>query len=325
MAEDSSRARRAAKTAASAGANAAINVAVAKTTDRVASKVGVKGIEDVARRPTSVRAWTRAAARTGVSWLLNSAAPVVGGKAEDVLNAIGYKRILIAVVSLVVVSMCVVGAAVVGTIAAVENVMKPTAVVATVLDMIPGMGDDAEGDTFTQADIDELGRMCGAVPSPEQVVVEPANGESTNTPSTFVPRAVIDANGKATTEVKDAMKLIPPDADALRAETWMVYRFSHPDEDPHRGWAEFEQVYSPAYSLVASQKTPTDTAMEAGVRTDITPGELLMNIDPNGIYEPFYLAAASSIAYLGMEGWLDTITDEQLSVVMGRAVSLCGI
>ena len=50
-----------------------------------------------------------------------------------------------------------------------------------------------------------------------------------------------------------------------------------------------------------------------------------MNIDPNGIYEPFYLAAASSVAYLGMEGWMDTITDEQLSTVMGRAVSLCGI
>lgn len=325
MAEDSSRARRAAKTAASAGANAAVDVALAKTANRVASKAGVKGIEDVARRPTSVRAWTRAAARTGVSWVLNSAAPVVGGYVEDVLHTIGYKRILIAVVSMVVVSMCVVGAAVVGTIAAVENVMKPTAVVATVLDMIPGMGDDTDGDTFTQADIDDLGRMCGTVPLPEQVVVGTPDDEGSDRSSTFVPRAVIDTRGKATTDVKDAMKLIPSDADALRAETWMVYRFSHPDTDPHREWEAFDQVYSPAYSLVASQKALTPTSSDGEVRTDITPGELLMNIDPNGIYEPFYLAAASSVAYLGMEGWLDTITDEQLSTVMGRAVSLCGI
>ena len=329
MAEDSSRARRAAKAAASAGANAAVDAAVAKTANRVVSKVGVKGIEDVARRPTSVRAWARAASRTGVAWALNLAAPVAGGYVEDVLNHIGYRRIFITVVTVVVstavISMCVVGAVVVGTVAAVENVMKPTAVVATVLDMLPGMGADADGDTPTQEDIDALGRVCGAVPSPEQVVVQPANGESADSPSTFVPRAVIDANGKATSEVKDAMKLIPADADALRAETWLVYRFSRPDDDPHRGWVEFEQVYSPAYSLVASQKTPTETSPRGGVRTDITPGELLMNIDPNGIYEPFYLAAASSVAYLGMEGWMDTITDEQLSTVMGRAVSLCGI
>lgn len=318
MAQDS-RARRAAKGAASKGTDLAVDAAVSKTVNRVASTAaGVKGVEDVVRRPTSVRAWAKAGARTGVSWALNFVAPGAGGRIEEVISAIGYKRIVYSVLFVVGLTTAMVGAVVIGAVAAVESVMKPSAVVSSVLDMIPGMGDD---DSLTQEDIDELGRVCRAVPDPKQVLVNGADPESTET---FVPEAVIDANGKATVEVTEAMKLIPPSADPLRAETWLAYRFSHPGDDPHRDWDAFAQIYEPAYSLVVSHKdAPSDDV--DGPRTDITPNELLMNIDPYGIYEPYYLAAASSVAYLGMEEWFDNISDAQLSTVMGRAMSLCGV
>lgn len=313
MAGNDSRSRRATKAAASKGAAVVARKTVGNVADRVVARTaGVKGIGDVASRPTSLRTWARAGARTGISLALNSVAPVIGSRAEDVINRIGYKRLVIAVVTVFALGMSMMGALVIGAVAAVDTVMKPTAVVTTVMDMIPGLGDNEEG--YTQDDIRELGRLCGPVPSPEQVLTE---GEDPNSAATFTPAAVIDDNGKATPAVTEAMRLIPPDADPLLAETWMVYRFSHPDTDPHRGWEEFEQVYAPAHSLVSAHRGET--------RGDITPGELLMNIDPYGIYPPFYLAAASSVSYLIMEEWFDNITEVQKSAVLGRAVSLCGI
>jgi len=296
------------------------DAAVTKVADTVGSKAGVKGIGEIAQRPRSVKAWAKAGARTGISWAINLAAPGAGGKVEEVLNTIGYKRLAMIVVSLAMIPVVAGGVLIVGAAATVDQVLKPTAVIASVLKMLPGMGDDEDPEKVEQ-DIREIGRVCGPVPVPERVLTDGQDQEST---SSFIPKPVIDDEGKATPEVKDAMKLIPPDADPLQAETWMVYRFSHPDDDPHRDWGTFKQIYDPAYSLVAEKRgEPTDDV--DGPRTDITPAELLMNIDPYGIYPPFYLAAASSVAYLGVEKWFDNITEDQMAAVMGRAVELCGV
>lgn len=54
----------------------------------------------------------------------------------------------------------------------------------------------------------------------------------------------------------------------------------------------------------------------------VTPMEIVMNIDPNGTYEPFSLASSTATVTLIAEKYL-TASDKQTDYAMGRMMEAC--
>lgn len=316
--------RRVARLGTEKGAQEAVNA----ISTRLATKsIPVKGFEDVLSNPRSIRSWARAVTRTGITAGLMYVLPGAGNWIEEALNRIGYKRMAIAAAVMTTATFLVVVSVLVSAAAAVEEVLKPVSVVASILDHIPGFGSD-DGDEGEA--IRAMGKMCGPPPDTAAATLPsdgatPPSGENAPPPSSsFHPEPVIDpVTGKATQRVHDAMQLIPAGSPPLLAESWLMYYLSHPEGDANREWGAFSTAYEGAYAYVNANK-PRPTVDENGTRVDVTPLEIVMAIDPNPTYTPFQLVSSAAVYTLGVEKYLP-MTQLQSSALKGRIYAACGV
>lgn len=310
------------------GAQQAVN---AITQRLVSRNLPIKGFDAVLDNPRSVRTWARALTRTGIAAGLTYVLPGAGNWIEEALSRIGYKRMAIGAAAASLVSLLVVVSVLVSAAAAVESVLKPASVVASVLEHIPGFGPD-DGDE--EEAVNSVGRVCGPTPDTAAATLPSTEAEAdpsastdepTPPPSSFQPEPVIDPDtGKATPRVHDAMQLIPAGSEPLLAESWLMYYLSHPEGDTNRDWDAFTTAYEGAYAYVASQRVAEPIRDEKGERLDITPLEIVMAVDPNPTYTPFQLVASAAVFTLGTEEYLP-MTKGQATVLKGRMYAACGI
>lgn len=323
-----------------------------KAADAAAAKgIPVKGLEEIAARPTSIKAWATTGVRTGVTMALSSVTGVFGGYIEEIIHKIGYKRILWGLGATAVFTAFITFVMAATLVASVtEAVVKPVTVIGSLMDFVPGYGPD---DDQLKGIPD---RVCPVPPKPRagqtvyvetQTPTEDGGVETTTVAQEsnggFIPEPAIGEDGKVTDEARALMRNpgITRNVDPLRVETWMLYALSHPKDDPKAQWDEFGTQYRMAYNFVARQKGEPELSDEPAqnsnrsvnvepqglkpVRTDITPMEMVMQIDPTAYYEPFRLAAATMTATLALEEDRLNQTDDQLSAVIGRMQALCGM
>ena len=355
--EDGSVVKEAAKSVA---ADQAVKAAAAKG-------LPLAGVEDVLAKPTSVKAWTVAGARTAVAAGLTYFTGGFGKWIEAAIHRIGYKRLLVGTLVTFLVTMTVATYMIFSVVAAVsETVTKPVSVIWSIIEDIPGFSKD--DDSLTEGIPDHMCRLppepraaqtltttSSVAPTTEAVPADDPDGSesisvptsSTPTPdSGFVPEKAIGEGGKLTesaTKLMTEVKVHGRGADPLMVETWLLYRMSHSEDDPKVGWDQFGAEYRTAYAYVAHERGATETPPTAAKdsnnlpsdgsepkglsnkRTDITPMELVMSMDPTPYYDPFQLAAATITSYLVLEPGFLSQTDDQVSAVIGRMNALCGV
>lgn len=316
---------------------------VAAATKAAAAKgIPVAGLDRVAAKPTSVKAWMVAGSRTAVKATLTYFSGGTLGWVEEVIARVGYKRLLIGVVALMAVSVVTMVLVFMGIAAAVSTVLQPASIVSSVMDYVPGMGSDESGS-------DHLGRMCRTPMSPKPVPVETPSEQrvendeeqpSEEPAPTFTPEPALDENGKLTPQTREKMQNIPHGADALQAESYLLYAMSHPADDANQDWHTFQGMFQAAKSYVLKEK---DMSLPDAVKqlpkneqrkiiekrrddpdweAQVTPMEIVMNIDPNGTYEPFSLASSTATVTLIAEKYL-TASDKQTDYAMGRMMEAC--
>lgn len=314
-------------------------VAGSNLTKFASRKAGVPlaGVEGVIDKPTSVKAWSIAGARSGVAMALTAVSGVFGGYIEQFIHKVGYKRLLIGAAVTALMSTFVIFVMVAAVVASVtEAVIKPVTVIGSMLDTIPGYGPDSE----QMEGIPH--RMCTTQPAPRGRQTS-GDEEGEGGEGLFVPDPAVDEEGKITEKARRLMvdpNVTSGKADPLRVETWMLYVLSHHDLDPKAQWDNFTDAYREAYEAVSTARgdveDPTAPAKNSNsgepspapvrhVRTDITPIELVMHIDPRTFYDPFLLPAATMTSALALEEGMLNQTDEQLSTVLGRMSTLCGL
>ena len=335
----------------------ATDTAVTKASDSLIAKgVPVVGVERVLDNPTSVKAWTVAGARTAIAAGLSAAGlGVMGKKVEELLHRIGYKRLAIGLAVVMVLQAFIAGMVIImAVVIAEETVLKPASIIASVAGKLSSLFDGDQG----SKDVKSVpGHICKPVPKPRAAATPPtavpAHDKSTtdapaHAPDAFTPPPAVDENGKLIPEAARLMTEVPHGAQALQAETWMLYVMSHPKDDPKSSWDAFAEVYNRALKVVADKKdrannrTPTTTTPRTAPdrldqRKIVTPVEIAMQIDPTTFYEPFELAAATMTASLMLENEKEMnghpdrnphivrYTDEQMASVLGRLTALCGV
>lgn len=331
-----SRSRQLGRKAAELGTTEGAQRAVDQLTRKFGTKVPLKGVDRVLTNPRSVKAWAGAATRTSIAAGLTYLTGGLGSTIEEALAKVGYKRMAYAAAAMMMVSTLVLVSVLVSAAAAVEQVIKPVSVVASILDHIPGFGPE-DGDEAEA--LREIGTMCAAAPDTAAATLpEPSSGDTETAPPAdgaapveeppqqFEPEAVIDPlTGKATPRVRDAMQLIPAGTPVLVAEAWMIYYLSHPADDPTSNWDTFGSEFNSAYTFVEQQRGESVAVRDQnGNRVDITPLEIVMALDPNPTYTPFQLVSSAAIYTLGVEEYLP-MTELQSSALKGRMYAACGI
>ena len=344
-------------------AKTAAKQAAVGTVAKAAAKKGVPlaGVEEVIAKPKSVKAWSIAGARTAVAAGLTAVTGGAGVFIESFISKVGYKRLAIGAAATVIASLFMTFILLITVVAAVtETVTKPVSIIGSIMDSIPGFGPDDEQmegipDRMCPMPPDPRAPQASLVtsttaPTPTTSITpgdpdEPSAEPITEQSSGFVPEPAIDKDGKITDKARALMSNpnIDKTTDPLRVETWMLYVMSHPDDDPKSQWDTFTGEYRAAYAYVAKERglpeTPTTTAVNSNkvntdgsepvglrpIRTDITPIELVMSIDPNTFYDPFQLAAATMVSSMVLEKDFLNQTDDQVTAVVGRMQALCGM
>lgn len=327
----------------------------------VADKEALKA-ENVPDSPKSVKAWTTSAARSAVAaGLAFFGMGTLSTKVGQIIHRIGYKRIVITVTALIAIQTLLVAAVIVSAIGAVtETATKPLSVIASLMDYVPGVGDDAEALKGVPD------KMCKAAPVPTSAAQptspavplpddepdrvagrEDAPAESTtmspeSSATGYTPPSAYDTDGKLTEETTALMNRIPRGTDAIEAESWLLYALSHPPTDSlvtdlsayaARYRTEFTKIYLERQRNSGGTPPRDDDSVPFKVeQTDkllaakVTPVEVNSAIDPLTDYKPFTLAAATMTGSLTMEETRYLVfTEEEQSAVFGRITTGCGI
>lgn len=337
------------------------SVAVAKAAQ--SKGVPVAGLDAALANPTSVKAWASTAARTAVAaGLTYVGLGAFGGKVEELIHRIGYKRIAICLAVLMSVqAVCALVFLMFSAAIATEVIAKPMGVVSSILRHIPGLSNEEDEEALK----DMPSNLCRAVPEPRPhsdpssppdtdavtAPVTPSVTEGDTTEGTepvsghespaggFTPPRAIDEQGHITEDARDLMRQVPNGADPLYTESWMLYVLSHPKDDPYVQWDAFRPMFAASYHYVESKKKPNKQQVSTSpgeplpplkrgnrVNETPTPLEIVMHIDQGTYYDPFTLAASTMTASLIMEddGFLTITSPDQESAVIGRMQAVCG-
>lgn len=118
------------------------------------------------------------------------------------------------------------------------------------------------------------------------------------------------------------MRQVPRNADPVRAETWLLYAMSHPDNDPRSGWDQFGDPFEKARLELRAPESDRTSGGDRELGRDSDPLALVMAIDDNPDYLPFVLPAATSVTALINDKKLMATSAQQESVIM-RMLEAC--
>ena len=296
-------------------ARAAKTVAVA----RASQGTPLKGLEAVAANPSSKRALFAAVARTGITAVMASLIGLpAASKAEDVVAAVGYRRLVITAALSIVLSVGAVVAVVLVAATAVLSAMSyPMRVVESMF------GDSAEASAESPLEYCTV-PSPSAVPTIAAAPADVAEGVGENG-DTFVPPppselpAAIDGSGKATEDARALMREVPRGADPNLSEAWVLHSLSHP-ANSRMTFTEFTEPYRHARDVIATR---------SGVARDVTSQEsvptasaVVREMDPYADIAPYTLAAASAVTRLAADGTLN-VSEEKLTMMQVRVTALC--
>lgn len=220
--------------------------------------MAVKGSREVMESPLSAKAWSKAAARTGVAAGLSYfLTPVVGGRVEEMLHNFGYRKILLGVVA------CIVG--VFGT--AFLGAMTVVAIVASVVS-IPGQIVDSVIDFFFGDDPQVVIECVTVDPLPSRPGGYPAGyrAPESGAPITSLPplsAPVVDGVVQPPTTGADTSREDPA--------TWATLAPSYtpsPEQSPPAAEAVPVEAYTPPPSLGSDGRpTPHSLSVMQGIPT----------------------------------------------------------
>lgn len=327
-----------------AAVQTAKNTAVRSAMDKAASKgLPLKGVEQLSERPGSLKVWITVAGRSAVSAGLSYLGlGKLGSWAEDVIHRIGYKRLIVIIAISAVMTFVMSACAVMMFVASIsDTVLKPVGVVASLLGTAPDKaGGASENIPKNMCRPAPAPRSVGVTEIPETAPLEDGAETDVEGPGVggFTPESVFNEDGRLTESATSLMKDIPRGTPSLLAETWMLYVMAHPRDDPSAQWEAFVTTYDYSKAFVSHHKTSDevqkstspdtpvgkDSQTEKDSPVEVSPIEIVMNMDSGPFYDAFTLAAATMTASLVMDNYV-TADDQDKRALSNRMESLCGV